>query len=650
MTKTKNQLFLSFFSIVVLSLIFRISHLDVVEFKKDEALNLLLASRPIFSHPFVSGGTISSIGILNPPFFNYLLFPITLFTLDPRIISGIIGIINSFAIGCLFLLLKRYCNFKVAVIATILMAFSPWAVIFSRKIWMQDLLLPFFVLLLYSFYKILDGKQYYWLHFTITTFFLIQLHLGSIFYLTVLWIFLILKRVKLSLKYISIGIVIGLIPLIPYLLYETKNSCPDCKIILTTSERVSTKYQLNIFLRPLQLLGQGNFQFVLGKDMITFATQYPIIYQLRKILYLQYFLLPFGVIIFWKMYPKFRILIYSTVLLPFVYFVLKLEPFIHYYIIVIPLLFLFSATGINYFLSSQSKFYRIMSYILLTSIIFSSIFFDITFFQLIEKEKGLDGDYGPSFSTTDRLVKNKLSLYKNTMDYKEMIISEYVPNDMFYGYQPTAKMLYDRQTTEHSLISLEKQLLVIPQDSRIQKELLAFYTKSVPSKKVLRTIREKSKKSPEYYDIYEKAYYYYLSDKLLSSYNDESLGIEFEYPKHWKVEVQNKTIFVKKDGFVIEIKTTALPPNPPIELSNFNKKNVSKEADILGSKIKKVTCITDMKKWCGTYFDSFSYNYNYYSIRYFLNLTIDSILSMDNNYLKDTLKEMDRIVNSIEKI
>lgn len=78
----KHQNALFFLIIVALSSIFRLTNLDLVEFKADEASNLLLATRIFFDHPLPYAGTATSVGILNPPFFIYLLIPLTLISLQ----------------------------------------------------------------------------------------------------------------------------------------------------------------------------------------------------------------------------------------------------------------------------------------------------------------------------------------------------------------------------------------------------------------------------------------------------------------------------------------------------------------------------------------------------------------------------------------
>ena len=103
-----NKILIVFFGIFLLSLFFRITNLDLMEFKTDEAVNLLLAARPLFGHAFPPGGTVSSLGILNPPLFNYILLPIILINLDPKFVTFFIGLINSLAVALFFLIVRRY--------------------------------------------------------------------------------------------------------------------------------------------------------------------------------------------------------------------------------------------------------------------------------------------------------------------------------------------------------------------------------------------------------------------------------------------------------------------------------------------------------------------------------------------------------------
>ena len=120
---------LSLALVTISALLFRVTNLDLIEFKTDEAVNLLLTAQPIFGHDFVSGGTVSSLGFQNPPIFNYILFPIALTSLDPQIVSLAIALINVAAILGFYFLVKRYYSLATAVIASLLISFSPWAIL-----------------------------------------------------------------------------------------------------------------------------------------------------------------------------------------------------------------------------------------------------------------------------------------------------------------------------------------------------------------------------------------------------------------------------------------------------------------------------------------------------------------------------------------
>ena len=206
---------LLFLLITFTALIFRVTNMDLIEFKDDEAVNLFLAARPLFGHQFTPGSTISSVGILNPPLINYILFPLTLLSLDPKIITLYIGLINSLAIGFLFLILRRYYGLLVGFIATILLALSPWSIIYSRKIWPQDFILLLLIPWFLSLHKLfVDNKPQYWALYTGFSLLLIQLHLPSVFFIVVATALLLIHKTSLSSRYLLIGFILGLLQLL----------------------------------------------------------------------------------------------------------------------------------------------------------------------------------------------------------------------------------------------------------------------------------------------------------------------------------------------------------------------------------------------------------------------------------------------------
>ncbi len=549
-----SQTFLLFAIIFLASLVFRLTNLNLIEFKTDEAVNLLLSSRPLFGHPFTPGGTVSSVGILNPPFFNYLLFPFTLITLDPRGISFFIGLINSLSIGFLFLIIKRYYGIRIALISTILFAFSPWAILYSRKIWTQDLLAPFFVPLFYSLHKlVLERKTFYWLIYTAVALFLIELHQTSIIFISIITIFLLFQKVKLNLKYTFLGLLIGLSPLIPYFVYEISSSFPDFKTIVLANNRLSAFYNFSIFLRPLQITSQGNFNFVMGNDLLTFSEKFPIIFQLRKVFYLEYLLLPFGLLVFIKKFKKVSFLAYASITLPIIYFLLKIDPLMHYFIILLPLLFIFLATSFIFFIEKKNLIVKSLAILLFLTLVLTSILFNGAFFSLINSLGGLKGDYGATFLSSERIVKNRLKGLQSYPDYNQMFLSSYIPLNYLYGYLPLGRILYGNEN-EKRAEELEQKLQEGTRDPRVEQELLSYYSRNLPTLESLDKLAKKNKANPQFERIYKLIYQDYLSKNFKKEYVYGQAKIRFFYPEHWSAKQVDGEILLNGDGYKVSVK------------------------------------------------------------------------------------------------
>lgn len=539
------------FIVVVLSaLAFRITNLDLIEFKTDEAINLLLSSRPQFGYPFPFGGTVSSVGVLNPPLFNYLLFPLTLISLDPKLISFFIGLINSIAIGSLFILLKSYYGKAVAFITAIILALSPWAILYSRKIWTQDLIFPFFVVLLLAIHKIVVEKnQKYWALFSATSLFLIQLHQINIFLILLLMIFLLRKNLPLPRGYLLLGLIIGLLPLLPYIIYELQSGCPDCFAVSRAGESFAADRSFSLFLRSLQILNQGNFYKIFGDDFLTFAKEFPLAYNLRLILYAEYLLIPLGLLIFIGKFKNLRFLTFVVILLPFIYFLFKIEPLMHYFIIISPLVALFLALAFTYLFSSKNIWIRLFSFCLLISLFVTSVIFNLSFSAFLSKYKSTNGDYGTTFGESQYQTKKKLSTLQNEKDFQEIFLATYIPDHLMYGYLPLANMLYNYRGKENQLETLEKKLKETPEDPRSKHIILALHTQTPLSYKSLDLLRQKSYRMKEYSRLYELAYNDYLGHNLKKVYDWQEFNLTFEYPQHWLIEEDIGILILQGDGY-----------------------------------------------------------------------------------------------------
>ncbi|MDO8658055.1 MAG: glycosyltransferase family 39 protein, partial [Candidatus Levybacteria bacterium] len=525
-----------FLSVVALASVFRLTNLELMEFKADEATNLLLATRLVSGHSILPGGIATSVGILNPPFFIYLLTPFTFISQNPKFIAFIIAFINCLSIGLLFVVIKKYYNQKLAIITSSLIALSPWSILFSRKIWPPDLVLPFAVAILYSLHKIvIEKKMKFWIILTASLIFLFQLDLAYLFFSSILMVFLILSEKRINIKYIIIGFIIGITPLFPYINYQLKNSCPDCSIATTLGNKLAIKRSLSIFIKPFQITNQGDFsRQILGSDTSVFAGNFPAIYNSKIIYYLEYVLIPIGAFIFWARYKKHRFLVYSVFSVPVLYFLFRIQPSMHYFAVLMPFLLIFIGVAIEKFISLENKLLKYIASFLFLTIVIYSVFFNAAFFNFINMRKGTGGDYGSSFDKTYASLQKQFLTYKDKKDFREIILSSYIPLNLMYGSSSFTQMLYPYNQIKKELNNLEEDLKNFPDNPITLRKLTAFNTTRL-NKSNLDNLAEKTKNIPGYKPIYKEALFLYLQTNYKKQYDGGITSFTFEYPQHWKL-------------------------------------------------------------------------------------------------------------------
>jgi 4-amino-4-deoxy-L-arabinose transferase-like glycosyltransferase len=132
--------------ILFVAAILRFGDAGVTEFFHDEAMLSILAQDMARGESLPTVGIISSVGIPNPPVSVYVVAIPYLFTDNPLIATLFIAALNVIGVGLLWFIAHRYFSPTVALIASLTYAVSPWAVLYSRKIWAQDFVVPFLLL------------------------------------------------------------------------------------------------------------------------------------------------------------------------------------------------------------------------------------------------------------------------------------------------------------------------------------------------------------------------------------------------------------------------------------------------------------------------------------------------------------------------
>ncbi len=142
--------------VVLLAAVMRHSRGDVVEYFHDDAMLATMALELADGLRLPLTGILSSTGIPNSPVSVYAMALPFALSSSPAFAIHVIMAWNVIGVALLWLLARRYGGSRIALLAGLLYAINPWAVLFSRKIWAQELHTPFvlfaLLLLLHGFY------------------------------------------------------------------------------------------------------------------------------------------------------------------------------------------------------------------------------------------------------------------------------------------------------------------------------------------------------------------------------------------------------------------------------------------------------------------------------------------------------------------
>lgn len=408
---------------------FRVFFLNLIEFKLDEATTVYQTVQFFISPHVIQRGLISGIGAYNFPLFNFLVILLGLFSRDPQFISFLIALINTILVPIFYLIIKKYYDQVTAVFAAFLLAFSPWAVIFSRKIWAQDLILllflPFFILL---HELIIKRKVQLTMPLFILLALLTQLHASGLFlaFATILIFFIL--RVKINIKQALIGILVGFIPVIPYIVFQlTANPiCPDCEAFWKYQQS-QRSFDIYSFIRPFQLMNGQGYHFILGNNYDDFVAYFPLLNML-KYFFLSSFLIPLaGVIFILTKKRNYLFLILYLIIIPFLYFVTRTTAYMHYFVPLIPIVAIIYAISFSGFYNlTQTKILQVIVLLIFFCFIAANIIFLHSFYEYLSLREIINGDYGPIFSYTQKIIDDQIKQYSNLPYYSELQSFAYV--------------------------------------------------------------------------------------------------------------------------------------------------------------------------------------------------------------------------------
>lgn len=411
--------------LLIAAAIFRIFFLDLIEFKGDEA-STVYDMQQFFDHPYLfQVGTRQSVGFFSPPLYNYLIAIISIPSRHPQSISFIIAILNTFSVAIFYLITRRYYPESIARLSSLLLALSPIAVLFSRKIWSTDVILPLVLPYFYFIHEVIlkkNTKACFGLFLTFSL--LIQLHPTGLFLMMATLITLLYQKVRVNWKKAAAGFLIGTIFALPFFYRQISSDppCPDCILLLENQTASNLPFDLRHIILPFQAVNGLYHKNELGPDYRLFLLNYPIVNLTNTVMMITFFFPIFSAYFIYKKRKKYFFLVLITILLIPFYIITRTRFSMHYFMVVLPFIVLLYVLFLK-FLTQKVK----MVFLLIFScLVISNLIFLASFYSFLGQKRLISGPYGNIFAVTEEFIEIQTKGYKNLFQYPQIRIYAYV--------------------------------------------------------------------------------------------------------------------------------------------------------------------------------------------------------------------------------
>jgi hypothetical protein len=234
-TRMKKWEWVALAVIVAVGAWLRFSHLDLLEFQGDEAFAANLALKCVREGRLPSAGLMSSVGVTNPPMFIYLLIPMFAINSSPVFVSACIAVLGLLAVVACWWIGHKYYGPMAGLVAAAFFAVSPWAVIYSRKIWAQDFVPVFATATMWAVHAVALGKKpkaVFWC--VLLPLCVIQIHFSGVALTATVLVILAWLRPKIDWRFAVAGLVAAVVLMIPYLQLQNRTGWSDFKQAMNT--------------------------------------------------------------------------------------------------------------------------------------------------------------------------------------------------------------------------------------------------------------------------------------------------------------------------------------------------------------------------------------------------------------------------------
>jgi 4-amino-4-deoxy-L-arabinose transferase-like glycosyltransferase len=387
--------------IIAAAALARLLWLDLMEFKADEAeacrlaLHALGRDEPGIGSFFPTTALTASVGFAFPPLYVYVLALPLAIVRDPLAAAVFVAATNVVAVWLCFIAGRRYFSTFVGLASASLFALSPWAIVYSRKIWSPNLL-PIctcaFLIALHEFLVEKRPRGAVWLLLVAGA--AVQFHFSAGLLVVLVVVAFVIGRDALRWRHLALGAAGLAVLYAPYIwhaivvghLYEAvpgKHPGIPRRFLDSAQDTLAVGFEDRLW----RVLGtQSVFAFPLSMAFGTVA---------------------FGALLWscreWRTRSaaRARLLLPLWFILPLVSLtVLPITPFEHYFVVLYPLPFI----GLAVALEALSRRQRRLGWVALAGCLAVSLAFDAQLFRTVVADGGAPGEYGIAYKYKTRAV------------------------------------------------------------------------------------------------------------------------------------------------------------------------------------------------------------------------------------------------------
>ncbi|MBS3152103.1 glycosyltransferase family 39 protein [Candidatus Woesearchaeota archaeon] len=413
----KEWYFLLF--LVSLSLILRFIYPALTVFDHETVSFFDIAKSISFSNPILFGyHTFETFG----PAIYYIYYFLSELSSNYLIHVYFIAFFNVLAVVLSFFFVRKFFNFKAAVVSSLLFATSIWHLYYSRSVWNPSYIPFLSVLFFYSFFSVVCKKEY---KFTLLSFLsfglMLHFHISALLLLPFFLFYLRFFRDRNFWKYLILGVSLLILTLLPIIFYSFMSGenviwkSLSYGFVQTKSGFISNAFESIVF--PFMIITPFSSNYFNGTEVFYGSIFNFFIYLSVLILSILFI---FGLVFIIKKYKdkKYFLLLFSLLLVIFLYIIRSKSVSPHYFLILYPINFVIAGVGFSYLIDKykfKNILYALFAFVLLVNIILFSYHLYILY-----NNGGTNGAYG--------------ILYKDKLDAAKFIIDLNDRNVIFYKH------------------------------------------------------------------------------------------------------------------------------------------------------------------------------------------------------------------------